>query len=104
MRQRLTLCVTRRSLVTSKSFVHDPNGNVTERADFNNDNIVYEYDENNRLLKKTYPDDSEVSFTYTPTGQRETVTDVRGTTAYVYDLRDRLKEVTNPDNTKISYT
>jgi len=88
----------------SESLVYDPNGNLREKTDFNDDKIVYAYDVNNRPVRKTYPDGSEVSFTYTPTGQRETVTDGRGTTTYVYDVRDRLREVTNPDGTKISYT
>jgi RHS repeat-associated protein len=45
-----------------------------------------------------------VVFTYTPTGQRATVTDDRGLTTYRYDERDRLVSRTDPDGTSISYT
>src|SRR4029077_15427281 len=40
----------------------------------------------------------------TPTGQRQTVTDSRGSTQYVYDQRDRLLARTDPDGTAIAYT
>src|SRR5262249_14931362 len=43
-------------------------------------------------------------FTYTPTGQRSSVVDGRGTTTYSYDARDRLVSRTDPDGRTISYT
>ncbi len=57
----------------------------------------YAYDDNNRLVSRSYPNPAEnVSFTYTATGRRETATDARGTTRYGYDLRDRLTSLEQP--------
>lgn len=60
-----------------------------------------------RLLSKV-PDSSlnqpSISFTYTLTGQRLSMTDPSGTTNYpTYDNRDRLKTKATPDGT-LSYT
>ena len=49
-------------------------------------------------------DVTQVIYTYTPAGQRETVTDERGVTTYGYDLRDRLISVENPDGSTLTYT
>jgi RHS repeat-associated protein len=43
-------------------------------------------------------------FTYTATGQRQTVVDARGTTTYTYVARNRLLSRADPDGTTISYT
>ena len=40
-----------------------------------------------------------MSFTYTPTGRRETMTDAAGVTSYTYDQRDRLKTKSTPAGT-----
>jgi len=88
----------------SETFTYDPNGNVVSKTDFNGDTTTYEYDQFNRLIKKRYPDGSEVLFTYTANGRRKTVTDASGVTSSSYDLRDRLIEVLNPDGTAITYT
>ena len=45
----------------------------------------------------------QVSFTYTPTGKRKTMTDAGGTTTYNYDTRDRLQSKQTPFGT-LSYT
>lgn len=45
-----------------------------------------------------------MQYTYTATGQRETVIDARGTTTWDYDERDRLLSRTDPDGRTISYT
>jgi RHS repeat-associated protein len=59
-----------------------------------------------RLLSKT-PDPSfsqlAVTFTYNVNGQRETMTDVSGTTVYGYDNRNRLSSKQTPFGT-LSYT
>ncbi|MCP4135855.1 MAG: sugar-binding protein, partial [bacterium] len=57
-----------------------------------------------RLKTKTYQDGSEVSYTYTPGGRIDTVTDAGGVTDNDYDFRGRLTNVENPDGTEISYT
>jgi RHS repeat-associated protein len=84
--------------------VYDAVGNVASTTDFNGQTIQFTYDINNRLLSRQLPDGTSFVFTYTPTGQRQTVVDSRGTTTYVYDQRDRLLSRTDPDGTTISYT
>lgn len=82
----------------------DAAGNVARTVDFNGAAITFDYDARNRLATKHYPDGTSVSFTYTPTGQRQTYTDARGVTRWAYDARDRLLSRTDPDGTSISYT
>jgi RHS repeat-associated protein len=77
-------------------------GNLSTRTDFNGKTTTYGYDNLNRLLSKT-PDASlnepTVSFTYTATGQRQSMTDASGTTTYSYDNRDRLSSKATPQGT-----
>ena len=68
---------------------------------------TYNYDSLDRLLSKV-PDPSlslpTISFTYTLTGQRLSMTDASGTTNYpLYDNRDRLKTKATPEGT-LGYT
>jgi RHS repeat-associated protein len=72
------------------STVYDAVGNVSRATDFNGETIVYGYDPLNRLTFIDLPNDADVSFSYTPTGLRESVTDSRGVTSYEYDERNRL--------------
>jgi len=88
----------------SESFVRDYQGNVLEHTDFNGDTIKYSYDFEGHCLAVNYPDGTSTTYTYTPTGKRETVTDAAGTTRYTYDARDRLLEVRNPDGSFVAYT
>ena len=64
---------------------------IWDRADFNGTLTSYTYDALNRVLTRTsnHPNAaaSNVSFTYTPSGQRWTMTDATGTTTYGYDHR-----------------
>ncbi|MEM6251324.1 MAG: DUF4114 domain-containing protein [Cyanobacteria bacterium P01_D01_bin.156] len=83
---------------------YDLVGNVISTTDFNVDTITYEYDERNRLIAKRLPDEADELYTYTATGQLQTVTDDRGVTVYLYDERDRLVNRTEPDGRVISYT
>ncbi len=78
-------CCTRRR--RQSAIAHDLNGAST----------TFSYDNENRLSRKDYPDHTYVSYTYTPAGQRQTVTDYRGIMSYQYDIRDRLTHVGNPD-------
>ncbi|MFQ5858193.1 MAG: hypothetical protein ACE5LU_21530 [Anaerolineae bacterium] len=87
-----------------ETMAYDAAGNLIRKTDFNGNTTTFSYDVNNRLIQKTYPDGSTVVYTYTPTGQRASVTDSRGTTWYEYDARDRLIQVTHPDGREISYT
>ena len=84
--------------------VYDAVGNVSSFTNFKGDTIEYEYDRLNRLTSKQFVDDTSIDYTYTLTGQIETVTDLWGTTSYDYDVRDRLIEQINPDSQFIRYT
>jgi YD repeat-containing protein len=64
---------------------------------------VYGYDAMGRLLSRTYPDASEVSFTYTADGRRATAVDARGTTGYTYDNRRRLVQESYPDGRSLVF-
>ena len=55
----------------SEHFTYDANGNVLSKTDFNGETTSYAYDTFNRLVRKDYPDDSFVAFTYTANGRRE---------------------------------
>ncbi len=57
---------------------------------FNGMTTTYTYDQLNRLLSRATPGETTVSFTYTATGKRQTITDQSGTTTYGYDSMDRL--------------
>jgi RHS repeat-associated protein len=85
---------------------YDYAGNLTSLIDYNGHKTTYTYDNLNRLLTKV-PDpvlnEPTVSFTYTPTGKRATMTDASGTTTYTYDNLDRLKTKATPQGT-LSYT
>jgi RHS repeat-associated protein len=83
----------------SETYSYDAAGNLTARVDFRGKRTTYAYDEMNRLLSKT-PDASlgepGVTFTYTATGRRATMTDASGTSTYDYDARERLKTKATP--------
>jgi RHS repeat-associated protein len=85
---------------------YDVVGNLVSRKDFTGHTTTYTYDAMNRLLSRT-PDASfnepPVSFTYTPSGKRKTMTDALGTTTYTYDSRDRLLSKASPVGT-LHYT
>jgi RHS repeat-associated protein len=90
----------------SEIYSYDTVGDLKARTDFNGKTTAYEYDDLNRLLRKT-PDASlnepAVSFTYTATGRRETMTDATGLTTYTYDSLDRLLSKQTPEGT-LTYT
>ncbi|MEO8197864.1 MAG: RHS repeat-associated core domain-containing protein, partial [Thermoanaerobaculia bacterium] len=56
-----------------------------------------------RLLRRTYPGNVQVSFTYSPTGRRLTAVDSRGTTTYGYNTRDRVTSLVYPDGRSLEY-
>ncbi|MCP3994164.1 MAG: RHS repeat protein, partial [bacterium] len=78
-------------------------GTLKSHIDFGGVTRTFEYDTNQRLTRRAYPDGTEVGFTYTPTGQRKTTTDSRGTTTYIYDKRDRLTEKLDPTGYRLNY-
>src|SRR5260370_971709 len=83
-----------------------PAGNLASLVDYNGHTTTYTYDKLNRLLAKI-PDptlnEPTVTFTYTATGKRESMTDASGTTNYTYDNLDRLKTKATPQGT-LTYT
>jgi YD repeat-containing protein len=78
------------------TYSYDLVGNRISKTDFNGLTLAYGYDALDRLIGKHDPlvpvleDPNAVSFTYTATGRRETMTDASGITFYSYDTRDRL--------------
>src|SRR4029450_12983911 len=86
----------------SELFTYDQIGNVATQTDFRGKQTNYEYDTMGRLpVKRPDPtlNEPDVVFTYTPTGRRETMVDVSGTTTYTYDDRDRLFTKQTPAGT-----
>ncbi len=85
---------------------YDTAGNLLTLTDYNGHTTTYTYDSQNRLLSKI-PDpalnEPTVSFTYTATGKRASMTDASGTTTYSYDNLDRLKTKATPQGT-LSYS
>jgi RHS repeat-associated protein len=90
----------------SETFVYDSLGNLTARTDFRGKTTTYQYDSMNRLVSKT-PDASlgepPVSYTYTATDRRATMTDASGTNTYTYDALDHLLTKQTPQGT-LTYT
>jgi RHS repeat-associated protein len=95
----------------TESYGYDAAGNLTSMQDFNGHTTTYQYDSMNRLTKKTADTffaqnaigAAQVSFTYTATGRRISMTDASGTTSYTYDNRDRLLTKATPFGT-LTYT
>ncbi|WP_321474123.1 RHS repeat-associated core domain-containing protein [uncultured Paludibaculum sp.] len=91
---------------TASSSSFDSAGNLLSSTDHNGKTTTYAYDLLSQLLQKT-PDASlsepAVSYTYTATGQRATMTDGSGTTTYSYDNLDRLISKATPQGT-LTYT
>jgi RHS repeat-associated protein len=89
-----------------ETFSYDPVGNLSAKTDFNGKTTTYTYDVLNHAHQKI-PDPSlsqpTITFTYYPTGTRQTMADATGTTNYTYDNRDRLKTKATPEGT-LSYT
>ena len=70
-------------------YTYDNNGNLVGKSD----GTVYEYDYENRLTGVTLPDTNQVSYTYSPHGDRLSKSTSSGTTYYVYDHEDLIMEV-----------
>jgi len=82
---------------------YDQNGNLATVTHFNGVTTTYTYDQLNRLLSRATTGEATVSFTYTATGKRQTMSDASGTTTYSYDSMDRLISKATPEGT-LSYT
>jgi RHS repeat-associated protein len=86
----------------SETYAYDNAGNMTGRTDFNGRVTTYVYDAMNRLLQKQ-PDprltQASVTFTYSASGQRTSMSDASGVSTYSYDNRDRLTFKATPQGT-----
>ena len=81
------------------NYFYDENGNrLNDDPDNDNpDEIVYNYDNQDRLIQYT-KDENQVSFEYNLNGEILKKTDEKGITNYSYDVFGNLKEVVLPDN------
>lgn len=93
-----------------ESFTYNEVGNMLSRRDFNGRTTTFQYDVMNRLYKKipdSYFGAGDITYTYTATGKRNTVTDTRSSpnrvTTYTYDTRDRLQRKVSPEGV-LKYT
>ncbi len=90
----------------SELYTYDQVGNPATLTDFRGKQTNYEYDVMNRLIAKR-PDatlnEPNITYTYTATGQRKTMSDASGTTTYTYDDRDRLITKATPQGA-LTYT
>ncbi len=93
-------------LLQTESWTYDFEQNQVTHVDFNGKITTLAYDSLNRLLSKT-PDAtfsaSTVSFMYTATGQRQSMTDASGVTTYTYSNRDQVLQKATPEGA-LSYT
>ncbi len=100
----------------TESYAYDANGNLSSRTDFNGHTTTYTYDNMNRLLSKTadpfFSQDAcangacgatQVSYTYTPTGKRASMTDASGMTTYSYDFRVNRPQVKSTPIADVNY-
>ncbi len=87
----------------SESRSYDQAGNLITVKHFNGLTTTYTYDKLNRLLSRSTPGESPVTFTYTGTGKRASMSDASGTTTYTYDPLDRLVSKATPEGT-LAYT
>ena len=74
-------------------------GNLYQLTHFNGVTTTYTYDALNRLLSRATPGETTVSFTYTATGKRATMSDGSGNTTYIYDALNRLTTKAAPAGT-----
>ena len=95
----------------SESYAYNAVGNLISKTDFNGHTTTYGYDSLNRLTSKVADTffasagtgATQVTYSYTPTGKRASMTDASGTTTYTYDNRDRLLTKSTPFGT-LTYT
>lgn len=88
---------------STEVIVYNAGGLLTSKTDRNGKTTTYDYDNRNRLTEVHYGDGNAVTYTYTQTSKRDTVTDSRGVTDFDYDAMDRVSRVRYPDGTLISY-
>jgi RHS repeat-associated protein len=78
---------------------YDAAGNLVSLTHFNGVTTTYTYDALNRRLTLSTPGEPTVSFTYSPTGKRATMSVGSWKTTYSYDQLDRLTTKAAPAGT-----
>jgi YD repeat-containing protein len=69
-------------------------GLLNQKTDRKGQLIVYNYDFQNRLIRKTYPDSTTVQYFYDPAGRMTQMQDPTGTYSFAYDNMNRLTSTT----------
>lgn len=86
------------------SFAYDALGNRISTTDANGLTTLYSYDAARQMTGIDYPaPETDVTFTYSLTGQRASMTDELGTTSCTYDDLDRVISVTDAFGATIQY-
>jgi RHS repeat-associated protein len=83
-------------------FSYDAPGNMIRHTNFNGTILTNQYDALNRLTNRS-SGSYQFALSYTPTGQRATMSDGSGTYSFAYDSRDRLLTNAGPAGT-LAYT
>jgi len=78
-------------------YTYDERGNLATRTDGNYQTTTYQYDELDRLLSTSYPDGSQIAYTYDENSNPVQIQNLGGayeTTTYQYDALDELSRKT----------
>jgi RHS repeat-associated protein len=82
------------------SYEYDANGNISKLTDENNAATSFEYNLDNKLMRKIYPNAKLITYSYDITGLLITITNSRGIEKnYSYDDNHNLLGVNYSDNT-----
>jgi RHS repeat-associated protein len=80
------------------------NGNVIKEIDFNNNEVLFDYDENNNLIKETYEDSKYKTFEYDLNNNLIKIVDEDlNETISVYNNNNQLTKVTDSNGNSTDY-
>jgi RHS repeat-associated protein len=82
---------------------YDERGQVDYTVDARERRLDYTYDKLGRLMKRTYPDEFELTFDYDPNSNRIQMVDRHGTTYWTYDERNALIQRVRPGDVTTYY-
>ena len=87
------------------AMAYDPASNLISQTNPSGAVTSYGYDAANQLTSIGYSDGTtpSVNYTYTPDGQRASMTDGTGSTSYTYDSLNRLTQATNGAGQTVGY-